>query len=87
MNFQCFEMGFGWITFVLVPVIIGILKVDLLHEVIPVCFGQDGCSRDCHIERIPPDDALVPYRRIRSEPVPVDEQQLLERPNERLGRR
>lgn len=42
MKSDGFAMHFGGITLVAVPSVLGVLLMDILHEVVPVGLGQDA---------------------------------------------
>ena len=65
-----------WITLVLTPVILRIFIGYMVHEVITIGLGQDGCSRNGHHIAVTLHDGGMRYSRVRNETVAIYEQML-----------
>lgn len=62
---------FGGVSFVLCPLVGGVIRRDLVHVVVTVGLGKDGGCRDGHVLAIPFHHALVFDALVGSESVTV----------------
>ena len=68
-----FPVDGGGVTFVFVPMILGIFFVDAKHEVIAISFGEDGGRSNAHVCGIALDNGGVGDVFVRHETIAVDE--------------
>ena len=70
----CFPVDFGGVSFVLRPAVMGKIRGQPGHVLIPECFGQDGSGCNGGIFPVALDHAMEWQVLVRYEPIPVDEQ-------------